>query len=743
MTVQPVVMVSDASDQSVHEVGGKALTLARLSALGLPVPPGFIVTASLLERSAALIRASVEHAVSAPSFAHATTFAVRSSAVAEDLADASFAGQYETYLDVPAGEVASAVVRCREAAMSERVSSYAEGRGFETGERRIAVLVQPMIRPLAAGVAFTANPLTGDRSETVIAAVRGLGERVVGGGAGGDEWRVVGRRAVAVLRRERAINAREAGRIARLARRVERELGEPQDIEWAIHRNGITRRLSLLQARPMTALPVEGLWKPPGAGLWSRNFRLGEWLSDPMTPLFRDWLVPVIEDGFEDAMQESIGATIPFRSASINDWYYSAPPLPNPAVVWRALVESRGRIVPVLYAGLVQVSRDPSGAESALLEKLLQRWRDVEVPSYRSAIERTADPSDGGAQSDDRAITMLGNLAGRQSWYLAILGGSAWKMEGALMAFARRHFRPLMDEGGPLQDGVQVLLRALPEMDRLPASPPVQSLDWFWRVGDPTIAPRPPRHDDLVAARTAARAACLSQLSGSPSLQRRFLGMLETTERYTVVREQQARVLPTAWPALRACVLRIGDHLVETGVLASADQVFFLTRRELSAERDLSEVASTRRRHWEHERTRPAPLTLGHEPRLVGDPIRKAVERARQDQAATAAAIIGEPASAGRASGLVRLIEDPSEAGSFLPGEILVAGTTAPAWTPLFARAAAVVTDSGTLAAHASIVAREYGIPAVVGTGNATRLLRTGQRITVDGTSGIVELEAD
>jgi phosphoenolpyruvate synthase/pyruvate phosphate dikinase len=92
MTVQPVVMVSDASNQSVEEVGGKALTLAKLSALGLPVPPGFIVTASLLERSAALIRASVEHALSAPSFAHATTFAVRSSAVAEDLAAASFAG---------------------------------------------------------------------------------------------------------------------------------------------------------------------------------------------------------------------------------------------------------------------------------------------------------------------------------------------------------------------------------------------------------------------------------------------------------------------------------------------------------------------------------------------------------------------------------------------------------------------------------------------------------------------------
>jgi pyruvate,water dikinase len=130
---------------------------------------------------------------------------------------------------------------------------------------------------------------------------------------------------------------------------------------------------------------------------------------------------------------------------------------------------------------------------------------------------------------------------------------------------------------------------------------------------------------------------------------------------------------------------------------------------------------------------------LGTATRFIGDPLEHAVEQARAGrQTVPADAIVGQPASAGRASGPVRLITDPDQFDSFQPGEILLARATAPAWTPLFARAAAVVTDGGAITAHASIVAREYGIPAVVGTGDATHRLVTGQWVTVDGSTGIV-----
>jgi rifampicin phosphotransferase len=102
-------------------------------------------------------------------------------------------------------------------------------------------------------------------------------------------------------------------------------------------------------------------------------------------------------------------------------------------------------------------------------------------------------------------------------------------------------------------------------------------------------------------------------------------------------------------------------------------------------------------------------------------------------------AIVGQPASPGRTSGPVRLVRGQEDFDAFQPGEVLVARATTPVWTPLFARAAAVVTDGGTLAAHASLVAREYGIPAVVGTGDATGRLHDRQLVTVDGSAGIVE----
>jgi pyruvate,water dikinase len=136
-----------------------------------------------------------------------------------------------------------------------------------------------------------------------------------------------------------------------------------------------------------------------------------------------------------------------------------------------------------------------------------------------------------------------------------------------------------------------------------------------------------------------------------------------------------------------------------------------------------------------------APVTIGRPPRLVGDLIDKAVRQART-ATPTDAAIVGHPASPGRATGPARLVRGPADFAAFTDGEVLVAKATSPAWTPLFARAAAVVTDGGTLAAHASLVAREYGIPAVVGTTDATSRIHNGWLVTVDGNAGTVTLAA-
>jgi rifampicin phosphotransferase len=180
---------------------------------------------------------------------------------------------------------------------------------------------------------------------------------------------------------------------------------------------------------------------------------------------------------------------------------------------------------------------------------------------------------------------------------------------------------------------------------------------------------------------------------------------------------------------------------VETsGELERAEDVFFVTRTELKqTASDLRDVVQHRRDEWERQRRLVAPLELGQPPRLLKALMRGAAPVARRIDLSQDV-LVGQGASPGRATGRVRIVNSVEDFDSFHPGEVLVARATAPAWTPLFERAAAVVTDGGTLAAHASLVAREYGIPAVVGTGDATRRLKTGQVVTVDGTAGTVEM---
>jgi phosphohistidine swiveling domain-containing protein len=191
---------------------------------------------------------------------------------------------------------------------------------------------------------------------------------------------------------------------------------------------------------------------------------------------------------------------------------------------------------------------------------------------------------------------------------------------------------------------------------------------------------------------------------------------------------------------MRRAVLGLGESMHVAGFLERAEDVFFLSRSELEqASSNLRGTVERRRSEWQRQRRLLAPLELGQPPRLLKALLSSAAPVAHRTDVSRDV-LIGQGASPGRATGRVRLVESVADFVAFQPGEVLVARATAPAWTPLFERAAAVVTDSGTLAAHASLVAREYGIPAVVGTGDATRRLRTGQVVAVDGTAGTVEL---
>jgi pyruvate,water dikinase len=727
-------------------LGSKAANLARLLGAGFPVPAGVVVTAAAADwgQASAQLRSAAAELASGRD----QRFAVRSSASAEDLSGASYAGQYETVLDVGLEGLPDAVRRVFASAASARVAAYRQAHpqagataapaGDPSGSG-MAVLVQVMVAAESAGVAFTANPLTGDRDEVVISAVRGLGERLVSGQATGDQWVVRHAQARRTRATEQAISADQARQIAALARRVQAHFGTPQDLEWAITTDpsGTEGGLWLLQARPMTALPDPVDWTPPTPGYWMRNLRLGEWLPEPMTPLFADWLLERLDHGEQQATREDVGAALEFPHAAVNGWYYLGTPALSPRKILTALLQGRGRLLRFFRYGVLGPGRDPVVADRRLLAGLAEEWRTELLPGYQRLVQEGEQQVETASPEQLAAIVdQIGAAAGEQLWSLSVVGGAAWKMEGALARFYRQHLAPAVDAS------VQELLVGLPGTQPELAAHAVQSLDWAHptagELGWPPPRPSEDRHRELAARREALTAQCLAVLGDRPQLQARFQALLQVAQRYAVLREQQARELTLGWPLLRRCVLRLGETLRADGVIDRAEDVFFLARAELDTRAPLQDVVGRRRAAWERQRRLLAPLTIGRPPRLIAKELLATVEAARTPGAVAEGAIVGQPASPGRATGPVRIVHGPGDFDRFQPGEVLVARATAPAWTPLFARAVAVVTDGGTLAAHASLVAREYGIPAVVATGDATARLTDGQVVTVDGGAGTV-----
>lgn len=784
--------LKDVDAEQLDVAGGKGANLARLLRLGFPVPAGFVITteayraflaaarlSSCAESDAldagvlddSISRASIPTDLSAAILSAyrqleaggAARVAVRSSGTAEDLATASFAGQHDTFLNVAGEEALLAAVRaCWASLWAPRAVAYRSQQGWNShvASLALAVVVQVMVPADAAGVVFTADPLTGDRDVTTISAVRGLGERLVSGEALADEWVVRGAEATCLHAPEHTLTSEQALAIASLARRTARALGAPQDVEWAIAGGD----MFIVQARPMTALPEPSepvAWVAPAPGGWMRNFRLGEWLPDPVTPLCDTWLIACLEAGEVAAEGRDFGLRPrqPYH-VLVNGWYFSSPIGGGVALsdAVRLLVRH-----PIVIATFVLSLSRPRLAERPVLAPIARRWRADLLPRYQRLVASWQENGRVETATPPELIHMIdavGEIAGEYLWDFSILGGHAWKVERALAAFYRQYL------SGQLALGHQELLLGLPSA--FPSMPPhaVQSLDWV----RPTLGELTQQHADAGngdAARRAhmerqrheAEAACRARLTRRTGLLRRFNALLALAQRYAMLREEQAGWFTFGWPLLRRAVLRLGDDLRTSGAIERADDVFFMTRSEAHAHLmpgtatrfqdsgDLRTSIAARRREWERQRRLSPPLTVGTPPgaRVIARAVEvmrtpDGVQRKGTDQWNATHILRGMPASPGRASGSVRVVRGPEDFERFLPGEVLVAQVTAPAWTPLFAHAAAVITDGGSLAAHASLVAREYGIPAVVGAGDATMRLRDGQRVTVDGSAGVVEL---
>jgi pyruvate,water dikinase len=488
----------------------------------------------------------------------------------------------------------------------------------------------------------------------------------------------------------------------------------------------------------MTALPPDVSWDPPAPGAYTRAFRFGEWISEPVTPLFESWLLTAMEGRLHVLLEELLGERDPRPyHVVVNGWYYYS-------INWLS-ARVFARNLPGMLWHLIRTPRHVAGMFPATVRHsvppLERDWREDLLPRYRAAVAAAEERVETLPVTELPAlIDELADLAGEYFTSIAALAGGAFKIEINLAQFYRRHLASSL--GG---SHLALVAGFAPPADAGPHA--VVSLDW-WHAPSPlaeTAATAAEQHAGVVEKRLAAEEAAFRVLAPAPRRLRAFRKLLADTQHLASLREEQVPSLTIGWPVMRRAVLRIGEALVSSGVITHPDEVFFLTRDEVLSALNGTGMAAPidvaeRRARRDEQGELMAPLMVGRMTRMMEwlwEKMPRLVGAVRSDSAL----VSGTPASPGRATGLVRVVRGPREFDQLQPGEILVAPLTAPAWTPLFTRAAAVVTDVGSLASHASIIAREYGIPAIVGCGDATARLRTGMRITVDGSTGNVERE--
>ncbi|MEE1799648.1 PEP/pyruvate-binding domain-containing protein [Streptomyces sp. JV176] len=792
-----VLKLSTINSGQRELVGGKADGLAALIRLGERVPDGFCVTTEAYGRGE-VPRAAV---LSAYRRLGGGRVAVRSSATAEDLPDASFAGQQDTFLAVEGDdEVLTAIRACWDSLHTGRVSAYREAAGIAHDTVRMAVVVQRMVDAEVAGVLFTADPLTGSRSASVVDAAPGPGTAVVDGEVEADHYVLDG-----TAPEERGCLApNRLKELRAVGERLQRGLCAPQDAEWAYDREGT---LWLLQSRPITTLfPAPPASRKPGPRLYV-EFGHVQGMLQPVTPmgmstlkgLLADMLasfgmsVDIVDIGgrlygdLTDTMRDPsrrqrlvtlMAVDFGPRAQAVVEHLLDDPRFaPEQRARRRGTATSAAGLKAV--AGVLGTLARPAAARTRVFGAIEHlRRQPVTDPSTAAEllplVEAAEQPDTGprtitwpvvtgllvaatlppllqGIASDDEIRTVLGGMPHNVTIEMDL---ALWQVARRAAPHRELLLRASPDElatahlaGGLPDFGLAAFLDTyglrcaaeidvgVPRWSENPA-PVFAILANYLRSTDPHQSP------DRRFERAAVRAeAMLAELTRRARRTRRVRGrlagfLLRRARELSGLREAGKFAGLYALRDRRRRLLLIGAELQARGLLDDADDVRFLTLPELRTAvdgGDPRETVAVRRSAYLRELRRPTvPVAL-----LSDGTDAETLLTARTSDGRT---LIGVGASTGRISGRARVVHDPAHA-RVEPGEILVAPTSDPGWTPLFLTAGGLVTETGAVTAHGPTVAREYGIPAVICVRGATERIRTGQMITVDGTTGTVTLD--
>ncbi|MFI5823507.1 rifamycin-inactivating phosphotransferase [Streptomyces rishiriensis] len=863
MTGQYVLGLQDVDVRQIAVVGGKGAQLGALSRIeGVRVPDGFCVTTDafrrlmaeapsiddLLDRLSRLstddreavrtlsaqIRRTVEEITVPGDIAAAITgalaeygehaaYAVRSSATAEDLPTASFAGQQDTYLNVVGPTaVLQHVSRCWASLFTERAVTYRQHNGIDHRTVHMAVVVQRMVFPDASGILFTADPVTGNRKVATVDAGFGLGEALVSGLVNPDVFKVrdgeIVDKAIAV--KQRAVHAVAAGgtqdvaidperraepaltdaqvvRLVELGRRIEAHFGRPQDIEWCLADGGFR----IVQSRPITTLfPVPETDDQDNHVYISVGHQ--QMMTDPMKPLgLSVWqltaMAPMHEAGGRLFVDATRRLASPASRAALLDLIGKGDPVIRDAL---ETVLSREGFLPSLPdAG--PVGPPPAGApapiptDPAVVTELVER-NQADLAALKRDIRTKTGPALfaflleafekhrrtlGDRQSmqaimagmeatwwlNDTLQEWLGEKNAADTLTLSAPGNITSEMGLALLDVADA-IRPhpevvaflqgvededFLDELAKLPGGTEAREALEAYLDRY-GMRCVGEIDITrprWSERPTTLLPVVLDHvrnfepgaaeERFERGRQKAQQKehdVLSRLRALPDGESKAAEakrMIDRLRTFIGYREYPKYGIISRYFVYKQALLGEAERLVEAGVLSDREDVFYLTFQEFHdvvrshrVEDDLIRQRKEAFRSY-HALTPPRVLTSEGE----------AVTGAYRRDDVPAGALSGLPVSAGTVEGRARVVLDMADA-DLEADDILVTAYTDPSWSPLFVGIAGLVTEVGGLMTHGAVIAREYGLPAVVGVEGATRLIQDGQRIRVHGTDGYVEI---
>ena len=775
---------------SNEEVGGKAKGLAELIQMGLPVPPAFVIQHA---RSDQFPKTLNKHYQSIGS----GKVAVRSSAIGEDGEDASFAGQYETILNVEGIEALQAAIKqCVASLQSARAQTY-KNEKTDIGSVEMCVVVQRMVNARAAGVLFTADPVSGRHDRLIIDAVAGLGEALVSGEATPDHFALDQDNHITfsdIVHPQQVISDAEITALAKGARQAAASIGSHLDMEWAIDQDG---SLFWLQARPITTLPsdLNELDTPIPPDHVITRCNVGEMMPGAVCPLTFSTQGRAIENGMQHMLVEYGG-----RPAINDEWTQINMFYGHLFInLTGGLASSRyvsintketiaqslcGRSIPELQEpedkkpywrrlwGSVQFMRYCFKAQSVLTE-FEKRFKHMHLRYTNDSESMEAEMAKQFRWLCETTEVHLRSSAG------------AGVMEGVIQAMVSKGKTPASGEeqaqaakllAGAANVESAVLVEHLDEVIDLIAQHPdarekFQKADahsaLLWLQSDDSGAAAMRFHDFLKQhGHRCFRELCLREKSWADqpeklivtmqaSVAARFLGDYRPKHVSSVNIKQESRLMRLTLPTAHSAIRRrehtksmlaemthrlkrgyryLGDLLVKEGKLPDADLVFFFTQQELTQFVNAPTIAQVK-----HAQSRRSALGFHEKMEFaeisVGKPEPVIWQASVSDNNNE---LLGRPVSRGIVEGLARVALTVEDAAGLQPGEILIAPITDVGWTPYFSLIAGLATDVGSAVSHGAVIAREYGLPAIVNLRTATKEFKTGERVRLDADKGLL-----